>query len=187
MRRPFTDPLPLGKDKRRHRLQLNQNGQKHKCGRARGGVGATGISLQLSGRLGPGLDPLLCKLAGYKRAVSKAGGRDGARPLQEWREHLSKALARYIAATALSATGHKAFCAVRDGTTPSERRVKDRDRDRDRKKKKKKRKETEGATEEKKRDRNRKKKQRKDKEKENGETGNIQKGDKGNKGKQGDT
>ena len=75
-------------------------------------MGVTGISLQLSGRLGRGLDPLLCKLAGYKRAVSKAGGRDGARPLQEWREHLSVALAKYIAATALSATGHKEFCAV---------------------------------------------------------------------------
>ena len=46
-------------------------------GSTNGGVGVTGVSLQLSGRLGPGLDA-------HKRAVSKAGGRDGGRPLQEW-------------------------------------------------------------------------------------------------------
>ena len=40
-------------------------------------MGVTGISLQLNGRSGSGLDMLLRKLAGYKRAISKAAGRDG--------------------------------------------------------------------------------------------------------------
>ena len=48
-------------------------------------------------------DTLFRKLAGYKRAVSKAAGRDGGRPLQE------VALARDTAATVLSATGNGAF------------------------------------------------------------------------------
>ena len=52
---------------------------------------------------------LLRKLVGHKRAISKAAGRDGERPLQEWRKLLSIALARYTAATVLSATGHKAL------------------------------------------------------------------------------
>ena len=68
-----------------------------------------GISMQLSGRFGPGLDTLLRRLAGYKRAISKALGRDCGRPLQDWRKLLSLALARYIAATILSATGQKAL------------------------------------------------------------------------------
>ena len=56
-----------------------------------------------------GLDALLQRLAGYKRAITKAAGRDGGRPLQEWRKLLSFALARCTAATILSATGHKAL------------------------------------------------------------------------------
>ena len=59
-----------------------------KYGRAKGGVGVTGISVQLTERLGPGLDALLRKLAGYERAISKAAGRDGGRRLQEWRKLL---------------------------------------------------------------------------------------------------
>ena len=65
--------------------------------------------MQLSGRFGPGLDALLGRLAGYKRAITKAAGRDGGRSPQEWRKLLSLALARYTAATILSATGHKAL------------------------------------------------------------------------------
>ena len=72
------------------------------------GVAVTGISLQLNGRFGPGLDMLLRKLAVYKRAFSKAAGRDGGRPLQEWQKLLNIALARYAAATFLFSTGHKA-------------------------------------------------------------------------------
>ena len=53
------------------------------------------------------LDALLLKLAWYKRAISKAAGRDGGRPLQEWQQSI--ALARYTAETVLSATGHKAL------------------------------------------------------------------------------
>ena len=81
----------------------------NKYGKTKGGVGVTGIAMQLSGRFGPGLDALLQKLAGYKRAITKAAGRDGGRPLQEWRKLLSLALARCTAATVLSATGHKAL------------------------------------------------------------------------------
>ena len=65
--------------------------------------------MQLSGRLGPGLDTLLRKLAGYKRAITKAAGKDSGRPLQEWRKLLSVALAGYTAATILSAAGHQAL------------------------------------------------------------------------------
>ena len=65
--------------------------------------------MQLNGRFGPGLDAILRRLAGYKRASSKAAGRDGGRLLQEWRKLLSAALARYTAATILLATGHKAL------------------------------------------------------------------------------
>ena len=72
------------------------------------GVGVTGIAMQLRGRFGPGLDALLRRLAGYKRAITKAAGRDGGRSPQEWRKLLSVALAKYTAATILSATGHKA-------------------------------------------------------------------------------
>ena len=61
------------------------------------------------GRFGPELDTLLRKLTGYKRAIGKAQGRDCGRPIQEWRKLLSIALARYAAATILSATGHKAM------------------------------------------------------------------------------
>ena len=68
-----------------------------------------GISMQLSGRFGPGVDTLLRRLAGNKRAISKALGRDCGQPRQDWRKLLSLALARYIAATILSATGHKAL------------------------------------------------------------------------------
>ena len=39
-------------------------------GKARGGIGVMGISMQLSGRFGPGVDTLLRTLAGYKRAMS---------------------------------------------------------------------------------------------------------------------
>ena len=69
-------------------------------------------SMQLSGRFGPGLDAFLRRLAVYKRAITKAAGRDGGRSLQEWRKVLSLALARYTAATILSATGHKALRGV---------------------------------------------------------------------------
>ena len=75
----------------------------------KGGVGVTGKAMQHSGRFGPGLDALLRRLAGYKRAINEAAGRDGGRSLQEWRKLLSLALARYTAATILSATGHKAL------------------------------------------------------------------------------
>ena len=68
-----------------------------------------GISMQFSGRFGLGLDVLLRRLAGYKRALSKALGRECGRPLQDWGKLLSLALARYIAATILSAAGHKAL------------------------------------------------------------------------------
>ena len=83
--------------------------KENKCGKVTGGVGVTGIAMQLSGRFGPGLDAIL---PGYKRAITKAAGRDGGRSLQEWRKLLSLALARYTAATILSATGHKALRGV---------------------------------------------------------------------------
>ena len=86
-----------------------ERAKTNKYGKAKGGVGVTGISLQLSGRFGPRLDALLRKLAGYKRAVSKAAGKDGGRPLQEWQKLLSMALARCTATTVLSATAHKAL------------------------------------------------------------------------------
>ena len=57
---------------------------KTKTGTKTGGVGVTGIAMQL-------------------RAITKAAGRDGGRKL------LSVALARYTAAKILSATGHKAL------------------------------------------------------------------------------
>ena len=79
-------------------------------------------------------------LRGCKRAINKAAGRDGGRPLQEWRKLLSIELARYTAATVLSATGRKSLrgnavrtcpasliCTFRDRTTPCEHRVKDRE------------------------------------------------------------
>ena len=75
----------------------------------KGGIGVTGIAVQLSGRCGPGLDTLLRKLAGYKRAITKAAGKDSGGPLQERRRLLSVALARYTAATILSAAGHQAL------------------------------------------------------------------------------
>ena len=65
--------------------------------------------MKLSGRFGPGPDALLRKLGGYKRAITKAAGKDSGRPLQEWRKLLSVALARYTAATILSAAGHQAM------------------------------------------------------------------------------
>ena len=80
-----------------------------KYGNAKGGIGVMGIAMQLSGRFGPGLDTFLRKLAGFRRAIGKAVGRDCGRPPQEWRSLLSLALARYIAATILSAIGHKAL------------------------------------------------------------------------------
>ena len=83
--------------------------KENKYGKAKGGVGVTGIAMQLSGLFGPGLDALLRRLAGYKRAITKAAGRDGGRSPQEWRKLLSLALARYTAATILSATGHRAL------------------------------------------------------------------------------
>ena len=57
------------------------------------GVGVTDVSVQVSGRLGPGLYALL-RVAGYWRAISKAAGGDGGRPLQEWRKLPTSALAR---------------------------------------------------------------------------------------------
>ena len=53
-----------------------------KCGRDRG---VTGLSLQLGGRCGPILDTLLRMLAGYRRAISKAAGKDGGRSLHKWK------------------------------------------------------------------------------------------------------
>ena len=44
-----------------------------------------------------------------RRAINKAAGRNGGRPLQEWRKLLRIALARYTVATVLSARGHKAL------------------------------------------------------------------------------
>ena len=52
------------------------------------------------------------RVAGYKRAITKAAGRDGGRSLQEWRKLLSLARVRYTAATILSSTGHKALRGV---------------------------------------------------------------------------
>ena len=89
-----------------------ERAKESKCGKTKGGVGVTSITTRLSGRFGPGLDALLRGLAGYKRAITKAAGRDGGRRLQEWRKLLSLALARYTTATILSATGHKALRGV---------------------------------------------------------------------------
>ena len=86
--------------------------KENKYGNVKGGVGVTGTAMQLSGRFGQGLDALLRRLAGYKRAITKEARRDGGRSLQEWRKLLSLALARYAAATILSATGHKALRGV---------------------------------------------------------------------------
>ena len=83
--------------------------KESKYGKRKGEVVVTGIAMQLSGRFTPGLDALLRKLAGYKRAITKAEGKDSGRPLQEWRKLLSIALARYTAATILSAAGHQAL------------------------------------------------------------------------------
>ena len=80
-----------------------EKAKESKYGKTKGGVGVTGIAMQLSGRFGPELDALLRRLAGYMRPITKATGRDGGRPLQEWRKLLSAALARYTAATILSA------------------------------------------------------------------------------------
>ena len=57
--------------------------------------------------IGQGLD--IRKLAWYKRAINKAAGRNGGRPLQEWQQLLSIVLARNTAATVLPTTGHKAL------------------------------------------------------------------------------
>ena len=86
--------------------------KENKYEKVKGGVGVTGIAMQLSGRFGPGLDALLRRLAENKRAITKAAGRDGGRSLQEWRKLLSLALARYTAATILSATAHEALRGV---------------------------------------------------------------------------
>ena len=53
--------------------------KENKYGTTKGGVGVTGMAMQLSGRFGPGLDALLRRLAEYKRAITKAAGRDGGR------------------------------------------------------------------------------------------------------------
>ena len=66
-----------------------------KCGKAKEGVGVTGISLQLNGRFGRGLDMLLRKLAWYQRPIGKAACRDGGRPLQEWLSLLKPWLRTY--------------------------------------------------------------------------------------------
>ena len=73
--------------------------KENKYGKTKGGVGVTGTAMQLSGRFGPGLDALFRRLAGYKRAITKAAGRDGGWFLQEWRK-------------LLWATGHKALRGV---------------------------------------------------------------------------
>ena len=39
------------------------------------------MAMQLSARFGPGLDALLRRLAGYKRSITKAAGRDVGRSL----------------------------------------------------------------------------------------------------------
>ena len=82
-----------------------ERAKTNKYGKAKGGVGVTGISMQLNGRFGPWLDTLLRVLARY----NKAAYRDGGRPLQEWQKLLSVALARYTASTVPSATGHTAW------------------------------------------------------------------------------
>ena len=86
-----------------------EEAKESKHGKTKGEVGVTGIAVQLSGRFGPGLDALLRKLAGYKRASTKAAGKDSGRPRQGWRKLLSVALARYTAATILSAAEHQAL------------------------------------------------------------------------------
>ena len=75
-----------------------------KYGTPLGGVGVTGLSLELSGRFGPNLDALLRRLSGYRRALQVAAGRDPGRPLQSWRLAFSLALARFTAASVFSAT-----------------------------------------------------------------------------------
>ena len=75
-----------------------------KYGTPLGGVGVTGISLELSGRFGPNLDDLLRRLSGYRRALQAAAGRDAGRPLQSWRLAYSLALARYTASAIVSAS-----------------------------------------------------------------------------------
>ena len=54
-----------------------ERAKESKYGETKGGLGVRGIAVQLSGRSGPGLDALLRRPAGYKRAISKAAGRDG--------------------------------------------------------------------------------------------------------------
>ena len=53
-----------------------EKARESKYGKTKGGLGVAGIAVQLSGRFGPGLDTLLRKLAGYKRAITKAAGKD---------------------------------------------------------------------------------------------------------------
>ena len=85
--------------------------KENKYGKTQGGVGVTCIAMQLSGRFGPGLDAFLWRLAGYKRAITKAAGRDGGRSLQEWRKLLCVALARYhLAKNYCSFDALQAYC-----------------------------------------------------------------------------
>ena len=74
-----------------------------------GGVGVAGVAvqIQLTGRFGPNLEALLRRLASCNMATRSAAGNDVGGPLQEWRKMLSVALARFTAATILSATGNK--------------------------------------------------------------------------------
>ena len=81
-----------------------EGAKAEKYGTPIGGVGVTGLALELSGRFGPGLDSLLRRLAGYRRALQSAAGREAGRPLQTWRLAFSLALARYAASAILSAT-----------------------------------------------------------------------------------
>ena len=81
-----------------------EGAKAEKYGTPIGGVGVTGLALELSGRFGPGLDGLLRRLAGYRRALQSAAGREAERPLQSWRLAFSLALARYTASAILSAT-----------------------------------------------------------------------------------
>ena len=75
-----------------------------KYGNLVGGAGVTGVALELSGRHGPNLDALLRRLAGYRRAITCAAGRDDGRPLHNWRLAISIALARFTASAIISAT-----------------------------------------------------------------------------------
>ena len=62
-----------------------EQAKESKDGKTKGGIGVMGIAVQLSGRFGPRLDTLFRKLAGYKRAITKAAGKNSGRPLRALR------------------------------------------------------------------------------------------------------